>query len=153
MRPPTQPTDEQLIAQLAVGDQTALSALYERHRRSLFRFAMNMTAGNAATSDEIVQDSFLALIQNPLGYDPARRGLRIYLLGIAQKQLLKRFSQNRRTAQLNDADSEYAPVWTQPQEDPLQALEREERTPCCGEPSMPCPPSTVRSSPSANGKR
>jgi DNA-directed RNA polymerase specialized sigma24 family protein len=46
---------------------------------------MNMTAGNAATSDEIVQDSFLALIQNPSGYDPARRGLRVYLLGIAQK--------------------------------------------------------------------
>jgi RNA polymerase sigma factor (sigma-70 family) len=42
--------------------------------------------------------------------------------------LFRRFSQNRRTAQLNDADSECDPVWTQPQEDPLQALEREERT-------------------------
>jgi RNA polymerase sigma-70 factor (ECF subfamily) len=128
MSPPTQPTDEQLIAKLRAGDQAALSVLYERHRRSLFRFAMNMTAGNAATSEEVLQDSFLALIQNPAGYDPARRGLRVYLLGIAQKQLLKRFGQNRRTAQLNDTDSEYDPVWTRPQEDPLQALEREERT-------------------------
>ena len=128
MSPPSQPTDEQLIAKLRAGDQAALSALYERHRRSLFRFAMNMTAGNAATSDEIVQDSFLALIQNPAGYDPVRRGLRVYLLGIAQKQLLKRFSQNRRTAQFNDSDAECEPVWTQPQEDPLHTLEREERT-------------------------
>lgn len=128
MSAPTQPTDEELIAKLRVGDQAALSALYQRHRCSLFRFAMNMTAGNASTSDEVVQDSFLALIQNPAGYDPARRGLRVYLLGIAQKQLLKRFSQNRRTVQLNDADVEFDPVWTQPQEDPLQALEREERS-------------------------
>jgi RNA polymerase sigma-70 factor (ECF subfamily) len=128
MSAPTQPTDEQLIARLRSGDQAALADLYERHRRSLFRFAMNMTAGNAATSDEVVQDSFLALIQNPAGYDPARRGLRVYLLGIAQKQLLKRFSQNRRTAQLDDADSECDPVWSQPQEDPLHALERAERS-------------------------
>jgi RNA polymerase sigma-70 factor (ECF subfamily) len=128
MSAPTQPTDEQLIAKLRAGDQAALSGLYERHRRSLFRFAMNMTAGNAAISDEVVQDSFLALIQNPAGYDPARRGLRVYLLGIAQKQLLKRFSQNRRIAQLAAGDSECDPVWTQPQEDPLHALEREERT-------------------------
>lgn len=128
MSAPTQPTDEQLIAKLRAGDQTALSALYEQHRRSLFRFAMNMTAGNAALSDEVVQDSFLALIQNPAGYDPSRRGLRVYLLGIAQKQLLKRFNQNRRTMQLSEADSQCNPVWTQPQEDPLHALEREERT-------------------------
>ena len=128
MSAPTQPTDEQLIAKLRAGDQAALSALFGRHRLSLFRFAMNMTAGNSATSDEVVQDSFLALIQNPAGYDPARRGLRVYLLGIAQKQLLKRFNQIRRTAQLNDADAECDPVWTLPQEDPLHALEREERT-------------------------
>lgn len=128
MNASTQPTDEQLIAGLRAGEHAALSTLYERHRRSLFRFAMNMTAGNAATSDEIVQDSFLALIQNPAGYDPTRRGLRVYLLGIAQKQLLKRFGQSRRTAQLNDADAEWDPVWRRPQEDPLQALEREERT-------------------------
>lgn len=128
MNAPTQPTDEELIAKLRTGDQTALTALYERHRRSLFRFSMNMTAGNAALSDEVVQDSFLALIEHPAGYDPARRGLRVYLLGIAQKQLLKRFSQNRRTMQLNDGEAEFDPVWTQPQEDPLHALEREERT-------------------------
>jgi RNA polymerase sigma-70 factor (ECF subfamily) len=128
MNAPTQPTDEELIAKLRTGDQTALTALYERHRRSLFRFSMNMTAGNAALSDEVVQDSFLALIEHPAGYDPARRGLRVYLLGVAQKQLLKRFSQNRRTMQLNDGEAEFDPVWTQPQEDPLHALEREERT-------------------------
>lgn len=128
MNAPTQPTDEELIAKLRTGDQTALTALYERHRRSLFRFSMNMTAGNAALSDEVVQDSFLALIEHPAGYDPARRGLRVYLLGIAQKQLLKRFSQDRRTMQLNDGEAEFDPVWTQPQEDPLHALEREERT-------------------------
>ncbi len=128
MNAPTQPTDEELIAKLRAGDQTALTALYERHRGSLFRFSMNTTAGNTALSDEIVQDSFLVLIEKPAGYDPARQGLRVYLLGIAHKQLLKRFSQNRRTLQLSDADSECDPVWTQPQEDPLHALEREERT-------------------------
>jgi RNA polymerase sigma-70 factor (ECF subfamily) len=128
MSAPNQPADEQLIARLRAGDQAALATLYERHRRSLFRFAMNMTAGNAALSDEVVQDSFLALINNPAGYDPVRRGLRVYLLGIAQKQLYRRLNQNRRTAQLSDTGAECEPVWTQPQEDPLQALEREERT-------------------------
>ena len=89
---------------------------------------MNMTAGNIAVSDEVVQDSFLALIQNPGGYDPSRHGLRVYLLGIARNLLFKRFNQSRRSAQIEDADSTFNPVWTQPQEDPLQALEREERT-------------------------
>lgn len=120
-------SDEQLLAKVRVGDSSALASLYERHRRSLFRFAMNMTAGNAAAAEEIVQDSFLALIQNPAGYDPTRRGLRVYLLGIAHKHLLRRYTQNARTAQLTDGEPQLDPVWSHPQEDPLQSLERQER--------------------------
>ncbi len=123
-----QAPDEELLDAVQRGDAQALAALYERHRLSVVRFAMNMTAGNAAAAEEILQETFLVLMRKPHGYDRTRRGLRVYLLGIARNLLMQRFAQSKRVAQLTPDESDSAPVWTEPREDPLEYLEREERT-------------------------
>lgn len=121
------PTDAQLLAGLQRRDGDALSVLYRRNRASIFRFAMSMTAANPDAAEEIVQETFLALIHRPNGYDPSRGELRTYLLGIAHKKILQYHREDLRTAQLDDRLPEADPAWTVPQEDPLQSVERDQR--------------------------
>ena len=59
----------------------ALTQVYRRLERPLYRFAYAMT-GSPAMAEEAVQETFLRLIRQPGGLDPAKGSIESYLYGI-----------------------------------------------------------------------
>jgi len=62
---------------------------FDEHHAQLFRFAYRLT-GFVADAEDIVQASFLELVQPNCSYDPARAPLRTWLFGVVRNQSLKR---------------------------------------------------------------
>jgi RNA polymerase sigma-70 factor (ECF subfamily) len=71
------------------GKETAFLQIFDEHHSALFRFAYRMT-GSIADAEDIVQESFLALLRPTCSYDPKRASLRTYLFGAVRNQSLKR---------------------------------------------------------------
>src|SRR5260370_29241032 len=74
--------------------EPAFQAAYHSHKDVLYRFACRMT-GSAAAAEDIAKDCFLALWRNPQTYDPSRRALQAFLLGMARNLVLKRWPAQR----------------------------------------------------------
>jgi RNA polymerase sigma-70 factor (ECF subfamily) len=70
--------DQELLQRMAQGDEAAFGALYSRYRKRIFRFAWHMSE-NDAMAEEITQEVFMHLIQNPRRYDPAKGPLPAYM--------------------------------------------------------------------------
>jgi RNA polymerase sigma-70 factor, ECF subfamily len=113
-----QPSDGDLLTRAANGDEDAFTALYRRRSTAVYRFALGMT-GSREAAEEVVQETFMALIERPGGFDPRRGELASYLYGIARNQGLRQF---RDLAQISVPETEAA----EPPEilDALQAQER-----------------------------
>lgn len=76
-------------------------AAYTAHKDVLFRFAWRMT-GSPAAAEDLVHDSFIALLRNPAAFDRDRGTLRSFLLGITRNLALKRARHERTFRDLND---------------------------------------------------
>lgn len=55
-------SDSDLVAQIGVGDRLALGELYDRHVRSVYRFARAQLSSNEDAED-VTQDTFITLAQ------------------------------------------------------------------------------------------
>ena len=101
--------DLDLLTQMHAGDQKALSVLYARHQAPLYRFAM-LRSGSTHIAADVVQDIFVALIEDKLVFDPARGALSGFLFGVARNFILKREQAARRflPIQYNSDDSDDA---------------------------------------------
>jgi RNA polymerase sigma-70 factor, ECF subfamily len=96
--------DGQLLQRSAAGDQTAFEILYERYRNMVFRFAWVLTR-SGPNAEEVVQDSFMALIRKARDFDPKRAQLQTWLLGITRNFCYRRM----RPEPVEDALSEDIP--------------------------------------------
>jgi RNA polymerase sigma-70 factor, ECF subfamily len=97
--------DLDLLGQMRAGDQKALSVLYARHQAPLYRFAM-LRSGSAPMAGDVVQDIFVALIEDRLTFDPARGSLAGFLFGVARNFILKREEAARRFLPIQYANDE-----------------------------------------------
>ena len=93
MMPPESPgshahPDADLVRLMASGDREAFAALFQRHQRTVYRFALQMT-GDRDAAEDITQEVFLALVRRRHGYDPAAGALTTYLYGIARNLVLQ----------------------------------------------------------------
>ena len=79
--------DETLLRSWRDGDQTAGNALVDRHFSMVYRFFRSKIDADA---EDLTQKTFLASLE---GLDRLRRDrdFRAYLLGIARRQLMRRF--------------------------------------------------------------
>jgi RNA polymerase sigma-70 factor (ECF subfamily) len=59
----TQLSDDALVSRFRRGDADAFGALYKRHRRGLYGYALSLT-GDGALASDAVQDLWLGLIEN-----------------------------------------------------------------------------------------
>src|SRR5580658_3109394 len=84
------------------GKESAFLEIFDEHHSALFRFAYRMT-GSVADAEDIVQESFLALLRPACSYDEKRSSLRTYLFGAVRNQSLKR----DRQADLRDSDARH----------------------------------------------
>ena len=75
------PTDEELMLDLRGGSREGFETLFERHKDAVWRFYRRRLR-EACRAEELVQDVFLAVLQNAGRYEP-RASFRSYLFGIA----------------------------------------------------------------------
>ena len=94
--PLTDPTqDLALLAEMRSGNAGALEQLYRQHQGPLYRFAL-LRCGSSDTAADIVQEIFLALLNDTLKFDPSRGVLQGFLFGVARNLLLKQHEARHR---------------------------------------------------------
>lgn len=79
--PVTTATDEQLMLDVRGGSREAFETLFERYRDPVWRF-FRRRAYDAGRAEELVNDLFVAVMQNAARYEP-RSSFRSYVFGIA----------------------------------------------------------------------
>ena len=84
--------DDELISRISGGDREAFALLYRRYRNDVYRFAAHVS-GSAAVADDVVQDVFVAVIEDASGYRANRSGVLPWLLGIARNHVRRWRSQ------------------------------------------------------------
>lgn len=86
-----------------------LHAAFEGHRAAVYGFAWRMT-GSPSVAEDVLQDVFLVLLDHPDRFDPARGGLRPFLMGIARNRILKRWREDDRWVGFEDEAYSAEPV-------------------------------------------
>jgi RNA polymerase sigma-70 factor (ECF subfamily) len=86
--------DQELLTQLAKGNERAFGILYDRYQGPLYRFAWHMS-GDSGTAEEITQELFMLLIRNPNKYDPSKGSVAAYLFGIARNLTRRALERSR----------------------------------------------------------
>ena len=114
--------DASLCRLLGKGDEQAFTTLYRRESPVVYRYALSV-GRSPSLADEIVQETFSALIRAPSSYDPERGALQPWLLGVARRLLAKRLSLKARDVPWDPQDVEAAPDL-----DAFEALAQEERS-------------------------
>ncbi|MFJ4825645.1 RNA polymerase sigma factor [Streptomyces bacillaris] len=76
--------DEDLLAAVAAGDQTALRALYDRHATAVLRFIRRLTS-DQGMAEEILQETWLAVWRSAAAFrgESSAKG---WVLGVARRQ-------------------------------------------------------------------
>jgi RNA polymerase sigma-70 factor (ECF subfamily) len=90
---------------MLAGDEQAFTALYQRHKGIVYRFA-HLMSGQAGVAEEVTQEVFLALLRKGNRYDPSRGSLKAYLCGAARNQILLLMKQERSYVQLVEESDE-----------------------------------------------
>lgn len=106
--PKTQEADAALALRLRQRDEAALSEVYDQHSGAVFG-VLNRLLGDAA-AQEVLQDVFLRLWERPESYDPARAGLKTFLLVMARSRALDRLRATRATLPLFTEDGAELPL-------------------------------------------
>jgi RNA polymerase sigma-70 factor, ECF subfamily len=88
------PDDAGLLRRMQKGDSDAFASVYRRHQSAVFRFALQMT-GSRVAAEDVTQEVFMALIQNPESYDAARGALASYLYGVARNTINRSLARDR----------------------------------------------------------
>lgn len=86
-------SDYKLIRKIASGDITALDILYRKYQADVYRFAYMMTK-HPQTSEDIMQDVFLAIVKNAATYK-SDINVKGWILTITRNMTLNRIKQNR----------------------------------------------------------
>jgi RNA polymerase sigma-70 factor (ECF subfamily) len=97
------PSDADLLSQVAAGRaaRDAIGALYRRHATAVYRYAWLVSGSEAAAAD-VVQDTFVAVLDQARGFDPQRGTCAAWLCGIARHLALRRF--DARAVAVDDLD-------------------------------------------------
>lgn len=118
--------DVDCMARLAAGDATALRPLYERHGRALLRFSAAMCRSRQVAED-LVHDTFLALLREPLQFDPALGSAYGYLCGVLRHRVSRHYRSEKRWVAL-DADQDVAAPLADGGANPIDDITRSEVT-------------------------
>ena len=99
------PSDLELLLRLRGGDEEAFVALYRRRQGGVYRFALQM-CGSQAVAEDVVQEVFVALMQDSGNFDPSRGSLAGYLYGMARNQVLRALQRDRAFVPIKDDSDE-----------------------------------------------
>jgi RNA polymerase sigma-70 factor (ECF subfamily) len=115
--------DAGLIALARRGDAVAFSRLFAGFERRIFRYAAHMCGRDSA--DDVVQETFLAVLRGRVDYDATKGTVGNYLFGIARHFVLKRVNAREvSTFDLDEHDEQTA--WPDERPSVLESLSRED---------------------------
>jgi RNA polymerase sigma-70 factor, ECF subfamily len=78
-------SDEQLMDCLSgPGLETALSTLYERYSRTVYRVGLKILGGDRSLAEELVQDVFLKVWRSSRTFDPSRSSFSTWLYRVTR---------------------------------------------------------------------
>jgi RNA polymerase sigma-70 factor, ECF subfamily len=114
-------SDEALIRRIAAGDQSAMRALFARHRVTLYRWLLRLV-DDGALAEDLLSEVFLDVWRQAASFE-ARSSVSTWLLAIARYKALT--ARRRRT----DAELDDATVATVPHvaDDPELNLQKKDR--------------------------
>jgi RNA polymerase sigma-70 factor (ECF subfamily) len=118
--------DSECMARLAAGDSHAVHQLYQRHGRALLRFSSAMCRSRQAAED-MVHDTFVALMRERVSFDPAQGSVFGYLCGVLRHRVSRHFRQQRRWVTL-DTDDDASPAHAVDVAGPADEIARSEMT-------------------------
>jgi len=118
--------DSEHMARLAAGDTNALRELYQRHGRALLRFSSAMCRSRQAAED-LVHDTFVAVLREPNLFDPALGSVFGYLCGVLRHRVSRHFRHEKRLVAL-ETDDEGAQQQVSPCDGPVDEIARSEMT-------------------------
>jgi len=119
-------SDEELMQQLAAGQQEALGPLYSRYARLIFHLAARTLDRPAA--EDIVQEVFLAVWRRADTFDPGKGAFRPWVLQISHYRILNALRQRSRQPQLEpDPDGLHAADLPDESPEPAEIVWREYR--------------------------
>lgn len=119
----TRNSDEDLVSTLEAGDQAALGVLWDRHARPVYSLALRMLR-DPEWAEEICQDVFVKLWEDPHSYDPSRGELRRWLLTVTHHAAVNGLRGRRGTARERDAGPEPLEFMADAGEDPAEDASR-----------------------------
>lgn len=100
-------SDSELLKRMLAGSEDALSILYGRRQRDIYRFALQMT-GSPELSEDVTQEVFMILIRNGATFDEGRGSVNSFLLGITRNLVRQRISRERLLVSLNSETDDAA---------------------------------------------
>jgi len=114
--------DESALLTLASeGDEAAFGELYTRYQRQIYHYAARMCG--VAAGDDVVQETFLAVLRQGGRFDPSKGTVAAYLYGIARHHVIKRL--NREGVTLSEPVELVASDAAAPQDTPLETMARD----------------------------
>ena len=116
--------DAGLLERARRGDEDAFSRLFARYQRVIYRYAAYMCGPDAA--DDIVQETFLAVLRQTGRYDSPHTTVAGYLLGIARHVAMKRLASRRDDVPAELVDEELGDTGTTDHATALDDLTRAE---------------------------
>jgi len=106
--------DSALIAKMMAGDESALSALYDRYSPVLFGMLMRVLNDRQA-AEEVLQDLFLQLWRNAGQFDASRGSLPAWLIVIGRNRAISRLRGRRDREVLEEEEGDFAGTFASPQ--------------------------------------
>jgi RNA polymerase sigma-70 factor, ECF subfamily len=114
-------SDEELLADIAAGQQAAVAQLYDRYQRLVYGMATRMT-GDRALAEDVLQEVFLAVWRNAGRFAPERASARTWILSIAHHRAIDFVRRRRPVVEL--PGEEAAPAAALTSADPWPEVSR-----------------------------
>ena len=107
-----EPTDETLMAQVGEGDQSALTALYDRYAGRIYGMALQKLR-DPTSAEDATHDVFVTVWQKAASFQQGRGKLSSWLLTVAHNQIIDTLRRRRKSMDIQEAanhDPSYSPI-------------------------------------------